>query len=340
MSSIRNAERRILEELLGMDSGYVLNFSNSTFADFFADFGDIDIHSSRYASRGTSKAKRLREFWRLEPNHLVGRVILGLVKYWAITEQEASSGQEDLAKRCREIGMRLSGTHQDTDPQTERRIWGDGGFRVFLSHKASVKRQTAKLKEELAIFGISAFVAHEDIKPTREWVLDIESALNSMDAFVALMTRSFHESDWTDQEVGYALCRGVPVASVRLGLDPYGFIGRFQAIPGGWEGLAVKIASAFINNGKAFAAYIDALRVCSSFDNGNTLAEVLQDIEEITSENIDGLVDAYNTNGEVRGAFGFNGTRPGVYGPGLLKFIHSRSTRRFRQTAHRLAERD
>jgi hypothetical protein len=35
---------------------------------------------------------------------------------------------------------------------------------------------------------------------------EIETALESMDAFVALLTENFHESLWTDQEVGYSTC--------------------------------------------------------------------------------------------------------------------------------------
>lgn len=87
------------------------------------------------------------------------------------------------------------------------RFWGGSGFRLFLSHKSEVKKETAALKDRLALFGVSAFVAHEDIHPTREWQNEIENALHTMDAFAALLTHGFHDSDWTDQEVGFALAR-------------------------------------------------------------------------------------------------------------------------------------
>ena len=57
----------------------------------------------------------------------------------------------------------------------------------------------------------------------------------AMDAFAALMTEGFHDSDWTDQEVGFALARGVPVIAVKLGRDPYGFLGKFQALRADWD---------------------------------------------------------------------------------------------------------
>ena len=64
-------EKKILEKFLGMDSGYVLNFSNRTFSDFFVENFKINIYDDKYADRGESKAKRLRTFWEKESNSLV-----------------------------------------------------------------------------------------------------------------------------------------------------------------------------------------------------------------------------------------------------------------------------
>jgi hypothetical protein len=98
------------------------------------------------------------------------------------------------------------------------RIWGErDAFRLFLSHKSEVKKETAALKESLQLFGVSCFVAHMDIHPTKLWQDEIEIALASMDGFVALLTEKFHESDWTDQEVGFAFARGVPIVAVPFG---------------------------------------------------------------------------------------------------------------------------
>src|SRR5437763_5149534 len=40
---------------------------------------------------------------------------------------------------------------------------------------------------------------------------------------------SFHESKWCDQEVGFALARRVPVLPLNFGINPYGFMAKFQA---------------------------------------------------------------------------------------------------------------
>jgi len=43
-----------------------------------------------------------------------------------------------------------------------------------------------RLQSSLRRFGISAFVAHVDIDPTKEWQDEIEAALFSMDALAAI----------------------------------------------------------------------------------------------------------------------------------------------------------
>jgi hypothetical protein len=215
-------------------------------------------------------------------------------------------------------------------PDATKRIWGEEGFRVFLSHKSEVKKETGVLKEGLHVFGISCFVAHEDIHPTKAWQDEIENALSSMDAFVALMTEKFHDSDWTDQEVGFAVARGVPIIAVRLGQDPYGFIGKFQALSATWSTACEEIAKVMIRNDRMFNAYIHALRKCSSWNNGNTLAKVLDCREELTSTQIDELVKAYNETTELHGSYGFNGSKPSFYGHGLVSHLNRLGSRRYR----------
>ncbi|BBO89700.1 toll/interleukin-1 receptor domain-containing protein [Desulfosarcina ovata] len=96
----------------------------------------------------------------------------------------------------KDSGLLISRSKVIPDPVASR-IWDKKCFRVFLSHKAEVKTETAGLKDKLKLYGISCFVAHEDIDPTREWQNEIENALHTMDSFVALLTDGFHDSLWT-----------------------------------------------------------------------------------------------------------------------------------------------
>ena len=80
MSTLTHIEKRKIEKLLGMESGYVLNFSDRTYANFFSDL-NIDIDDQKYFINGTSKAKRLRAFWEVEPDYIVARVLRALFNF-------------------------------------------------------------------------------------------------------------------------------------------------------------------------------------------------------------------------------------------------------------------
>lgn len=57
MANIKASEMRALDRVLGMEGGYVLNFSDRTIAEFFLDELNIDFNDQRFAANGTSKAK-------------------------------------------------------------------------------------------------------------------------------------------------------------------------------------------------------------------------------------------------------------------------------------------
>jgi hypothetical protein len=150
-----------------------------------------------------------------------------------------------------------------------------------------------------------------------------------MDAFVALLTPDFHASKWTDQKIGFAFARGVPIVAVRMGLDPYGFIEKFQALSSSWSNCAVDVAKVLIKNDRMVLAYLRALPACQNWDAGNKLAKVLPEIEHLSQAQIDDLVAAFNETGELRGAFGFNGKNPWWYGDGLVSHLNRLGPRQF-----------
>lgn len=131
--------------------------------------------------------------------------------------------------------------YEQTSPEKYRKLFGSAGvvtptfwkpncLRIFLSHLSTNRQKAADLKSSLEGWGISIFIAHQDIEPTREWQAEIESALATMDALVALIEPGFRDSAWADQEVGYALGRSVDVVPLLVGMDPHGFIAKIQGI--------------------------------------------------------------------------------------------------------------
>jgi len=190
-------------------------------------------------------------------------------------------------------------------------FWDDGMFRLFISHLAASKKKAATLQDALRIFGISSFVAHNDIMPTTEWEDQIELALSTCDALIALLHDKFHESSWTDQEIGFAMGRGVPVCSVLLGQMPYGFIGRFQAFNG--EGktvdeLAGEIFDAFRKN-KQTQSRMSGILI-AQFEGSNTFAEAkerigyLEELEAWEPSFSKRILSAIENNTQVSGSWG------------------------------------
>ena len=92
MSSLTAAEKVYLEDVLDMGDGYVLDFYNATFEEFFRGHG-IEIYGDeKYRKNGQSKARRLRAFWELDPDEIVASVLSDLLdRYEAICETQ---GQE------------------------------------------------------------------------------------------------------------------------------------------------------------------------------------------------------------------------------------------------------
>lgn len=109
-------------------------------------------------------------------------------------------------------------------------FWGEGYVKAFISHLSSNRARMSGLKANLSFWGISAFVAHEDIQASREWREEVEAGLETMEILIAVVEPGFKESDWCAQEVGYALGRRIDIIPLRAGMDPFGFFGKYQGI--------------------------------------------------------------------------------------------------------------
>ena len=204
--------------------------------------------------------------------------------------------------------------HSPQTHSTEDEPWNDGSaFRVFISHLAQYRASAARLKSAIEWWGFDAFIAHKDINPGREWADVILAALHSCDAFVGLVHAGFRESEWCDQEVGFALGRTIPAIPIRAEVDPHGFFGHIQAIP--WpEGdnpektVARGVIDVLLHDkrtsAKAVAAVVAGLEGASSFGNANTLSRTLVDTDAVLSaDQLRRLRIAQRDNPQVAGAW-------------------------------------
>jgi hypothetical protein len=208
MSDLTNIEKRKLERALDMGGGYVLNFSNRTFADFFLDSVELNIYEDKYAFRGSSKANRMRAFWECESNHIVGRALGVLIEEWREFAGYAEPPEEFLR-----IVRRL----QNPIPKpTVNRIDGiinssPGGdeearrLRVFLCHstkdKPAVRDLCSKLRSEF-----EPWLDEEALVGGQDWQLEISQAVREADVvLVCLSSESVMTAGFVQKEIKYAL---------------------------------------------------------------------------------------------------------------------------------------
>lgn len=105
MANIEYIEKDCFEELFGMRTGYVLDFSNRGFQEFVFEKIHLDIYA-KY--QGLSKAKILRRILSDYDNVTVGKLLLELMRYMQAKGMVTDENKANFQK-CAEIGNRLIG---------------------------------------------------------------------------------------------------------------------------------------------------------------------------------------------------------------------------------------
>lgn len=145
MSSLTDIEKRYFEKLFGMGSGYVLDFTDASFGEFFRRH-DVDIHARKYQTFGTSKAKKLRAFWGSEPDALVGAVLSEMLdSYEADCELNGKDLDRALLDRARGIVGRVTGGPVDLNGAKKESEFLDREFSIPHIHKLPVDAQVAPI---------------------------------------------------------------------------------------------------------------------------------------------------------------------------------------------------
>jgi hypothetical protein len=227
-----------------------------------------------------------------------------------IIEMVSDADNETLSQLAAHLGYDIAYERSIVEPD----FWVAGHFRLFASHLVDEKVYATNLQTELKHFHIATFVAHKDIAPTREWQEEIELALNTCDALIALLTPGFHKSFWTDQEVGFAMGRGLLAVAIRLGDDPYGFISRLQAFQGQGKSekeLAREIFKVLLNNKQTKRrmthALLNRFENSYSFANAKDNMSLLEEINYWESQFEDRIRKAVESNSQIKESFGVPG---------------------------------
>ncbi len=164
MSSLTDVEKRYLEKLLGMQSGYVLDYSDVTFGEFFSHH-KTDIHGRKYQTYGTSKAKKMRAFWEQESDGLVGQVLLEMLdSYEADCDLNDREADVIVLDKARSIVARLVGKPVSAKPTQTDDNFLYREFTIPNVQNLPIKAQAviiieSRLAEARAAMGAGAYLS-------------------------------------------------------------------------------------------------------------------------------------------------------------------------------------
>ncbi len=80
MPKLKIADRNTIDDAF-ISSGYVLDFNDRTYAEWFEEELSVDIDAERYRAQGDSKGKRLRTFIEIETRARAARVLRAMWRY-------------------------------------------------------------------------------------------------------------------------------------------------------------------------------------------------------------------------------------------------------------------
>ena len=226
-------------------------------------------------------------------------------EFFANVHLELFDENDEVCQRARPLHSR---PERNADALT---IWKRGMVRLFISHRDEHKTVANELAETLESYGISSFVAHDSIQPMSIWQTEILNGLESMEIMLTLVTDDFHDSVWTNQEVGFALGRNIPIVPLKLqGRDPDGFIGKQQALKWSYDNVAeaaptiYEILSNKLGNRerlqtsliRAFASSPDFHETRRRFDRMRNV------VSEISDAELEEIIVAFRDNDQLHNA--------------------------------------
>ncbi len=144
MNQLRPVELKLINELFGTNSGYVLDFTNSTFDDFFRREVGVEIYDNAYAIYGGSKGKHLRAFLTIGQPRAIARALAAL---WGYREMDRLGRAQidtvaDARRKLSAIVERLGGAAlPNYEPQTaDVETKSHGVPQVFRADEATLQR--------------------------------------------------------------------------------------------------------------------------------------------------------------------------------------------------------
>ena len=182
--------------------------------------------------------------------------------------------------------------------------------RVFISYSHLDRKLAGGIKSTLDEYGMAVFLAHEDIEPTRQWQDVILGKLKRCDVFLPLLTKQFSDSSWVDQESGIAVAMDKFIIPVKLDVDPYGFIEKYQALKFDrrmYRESCKQIVKIIANRAEFSEAVkdgvIQSFLRSDSYEQANRRSLIVEGLAPYTTEQLNEIIRGGARNGQIYQGF-------------------------------------
>ena len=167
-----------------------------------------------------------------------------------------------------------------------------------------------RIKRGLEYWGVDAFLAHEDIKPSKEWQEEIIENLRNCHVFMPLLTDHFRDSEWTDQESGMARIESKIIIPLSVDIQPYGFLGGYQAFKldvGALDQSCEKILFVMRDHRelktKVHDSFIRSFLGSTSFDEANARSKLLESLGPYSIRRVNEIIRGSLANSQIFDGF-------------------------------------
>jgi AbiJ N-terminal domain 5/TIR domain len=183
-------------------------------------------------------------------------------------------------------------------------------LRAFISYAHQDALVAGNLKHHLELFGIDAFLAHEDIEPTAEWRETILENLKNCNVFLPILTEAASQSIWVHQESGIAVLREMVIVPLKSTQDPKAFLAKYQAykFPAQFTPSAALKLARLISTKAGYPEYcldaaIESLGHAINFAKAGEMAELIEEFGSISFGQSNRILDVAVLNSQVSGSF-------------------------------------
>jgi TIR domain len=181
---------------------------------------------------------------------------------------------------------------------------------IFGSHLGKHRVLVGTVRQELLLYGIELFVAHDTIEEDTLWRDEIEKGLDRADAGVVFVHKDLRASEWCDQEIGWLLGRRVAVMALRFDEVPYGFFAKHQAQPVPINSTPTAIAEMLVDRiaskpelALGFAAsLVAAMSSSPRFSVTDAIWHRLRELSTLDADLCSQLLEATKTNTQIHWA--------------------------------------